>query len=154
MALGDIFIDEATPELVALRVEKGWPQYQMAKGLGLSLTEYANIEYGRINKPELKARIKDILENNETFSPYIFLPKLPDFQPGRRYEFITQSFMFGSRANEKKDNGRASSKCFTFVKSCEGAHGLTHYLFKDKGGSLESFTQVQLIDYRFEEADK
>ena len=139
MALGDIFIDEATPELVALRVEKGWPQYQMAKGLGLSLTEYANIEYGRINKPELKARIKDILENNETFSPYIFLPKLPDFQPGRRYEFIT---------------GRAASKCFTFVRSCTGAHGLKHYLFKDKGGSLESFTQVQLIDYRFEEADK
>ena len=126
----------------------------MAAGLDLSLREYADIEYGLIDRPKLKARIKDILENNETFSPYIFLPKLPEFEPERQYKFIKQAFLFGRHVNEKKDNGKTLSKCFTFVKSCDGAHGLTHYLFKDKGGSLESFTQVQLIDYRFEEVNK
>ena len=61
MDLDDIFIDgeeSRLPELARLRIKKGWPQYKMAAGLGLNLKEYANIEYGLIDRPELEARIK------------------------------------------------------------------------------------------------
>ena len=79
------------------------------------------------------------IDAGKTFNPYIFLPKPPDFKPEHQYRFIPSL------------REQSNKKHLTFVKPCKGAHGLIHYLFKDRGGSLESFTQIQLMDYRLEE---
>ena len=149
MDLDDIFIDEdesKLPELVQLRMRKGWSQYQIALAVNLNVLDYSDIEYERVDNPKIKARVKEILESNTAFNPYIFLPKLPKFQPKHQYKLIKQSVTWGKKKTEKN-----KIRKLTFFKPCKGARGLTHYLFKDKGGSLESFTQVQLMDYRLEE---
>ena len=148
MALDDIFIDEEDesklPELVRLRRKRGWSQGQMALAVGLNIVEYSDVEYERIKKPKVKAQAKAILESGVLFNPYIFLAKLPKFKPQHKYNF-TIHYKQGGGVFSK------SPRIFIFIKPCKGAHGVIHYLFKDKGRSLESFTQVQLTDYKISE---
>lgn len=150
-SLDDIFIDEAgsgskLPELVRLRRKRGWSQGQMALAVGLNIVEYSDVEYERIKKPKVKAQAKVILESGVLFNPYMFFAKPPNFKPQHEYNFAALS----------KQGGEISKaqKTFIFIKPCKGAHGVIHYLFKDKGGSLESFTQVQLTDYKILEVVK
>ena len=146
MDLDDIFIDESKrklPELVELRIKKGWTQYQMALALNLSIIDYSDIEYGRVKDAEVIARAKKILESNDGFNPLFFLPKPPAFESECQYKFVKQHIIWNGKGDKE---GKSSS--LTFVKAAKGDHGLTHYLFKNKGGSLESFTQLQLMDYR------
>ncbi|MBQ9895788.1 MAG: hypothetical protein IJM40_00565 [Synergistaceae bacterium] len=148
MALDDIFIDEEDesklPELVRLRLKRGWSQGQMAVTLGLNIVEYSDVEYERIKKPEVKAQAKAILESGVLFNPYIFLARLLKFKPHHEYNFIVSHKRWGTK-------GFVGQRILIFIKPCKGAHGVIHYLFKDKGGSLESFTQVQLTDYKISE---
>ena len=152
MALDDIFIDEdgsKLPELVQLRMRKGWSQYQIALAVNLNVLDYSDIEYERVKDAKITARVKEILESSNGFDPLFFLPKLPKFKPEHQYKFIQQSITW-----DKKKDKENKIRNLTFFKPCNGDRGLTHYLFKDKGGSLESFTQVQLMDYRLEEVYK
>ena len=83
MDLGDIFIDEdesKLPELVRLRIRKGWSQYQIALTVGLNTYDYSDIEYERVDNPKIKARVKEILESDRIFDPCTLLPKPPDFK--------------------------------------------------------------------------
>ena len=146
----DIFIDEQNesklPELVRLRIKKGWSQYQVALAVNLNIIDYSDIEYERVKDAKITARVKEILESSNGFDPLLFLPKLPKLKSGCQYKLIDQSSAW--RREKAKEN---KIRSLTFFKPCKGAHGLTHYLFKDRGGSLESFTQVQLMDYKIEE---
>jgi len=147
-SLDDIFIDEEDesklPELVRLRRKRGWTQGQMAVTLGLSVIEYFDVEYGRIEKPEIKAQAKAILESGVLFNPYMFFAKPLKFKPQHKYDFIVSHKRWGTK-------DFVGQRILIFIKPCKGAHGVIHYLFKDKGGSLESFTQVQLTDYKISE---
>lgn len=148
-SLDDIFIDEAgsgskLPELVRLRRKRGWSQGQMALAVGLNIVEYSDVEYERIKKPKVKAQAKAILESGILFNPYIFFAKPPNFKPQHKYDFI----VLHKRCGIKDFVGQ---RILIFIKPCKGAHGVIHYLFKDSGGSLESFTQVQLTDYKISE---
>lgn len=149
--LGDIFIDEEDesklPELVRLRNKRGWSQYQIALAVNLNIIEYSDIEYERVENPKIKERAKEILNSDITFNPYIFLPRLPDFNPEQEYIFMLKS------KNGDIDTKSKITRTLIFVKHCRGAKGITHYLFKDKGGSLESFNQVQLTDYLIKECE-
>ena len=149
MALDDIFIDEEDesklPELVRLRRKRGWSQGQMALAVGLNIVEYSDVEYERIKKPKVKAQAKAILESGVLFNPdYIFLAKLPNFKPQHKYNFIVPHKRWGTK-------DFVWQRILFFIKPCKGAHSVIHYLFKDMGGSLESFTQVQLTDYKISE---
>ena len=150
MALDDIFIDEEDesklPELVRLRLQEGWSQYQIALAVGLDTIDYSDIEYERVDNPKIKRRAKEILESNTAFNPYVFLPKPPKLKSGGQYKLIYQGTAW--RREKAKEN---KIRTLTFFQPCRGARGLTHYLFKNRGGSLESFTQIQLMDYRLEE---
>ncbi len=141
---------EGIPELVQLRYDRGWSLFQIALTLGIDEDAYSNIEYGRIKNSKITERAREILESGEAFSPYVVF-NVPSFEPLKKYMFVTQTI---AQRGEKHDNGRIKeAKAFIFVQPAKGAHGITHYLFKDKGGSLESFTPMQLNDYRIEEAE-
>nr|MBQ6739798.1 hypothetical protein [Synergistaceae bacterium] len=149
MALDDIFIDEEDdesklPELVRLRNKRGWSQYQIALAVNLNIIDYSDIEYGRVENPEIKERAKKILNSDITFNPYLFLPKVPDFKPEQEYVFMLKN------RNKEIDVKSKMIRHLIFVSPCKGAHDITHYLFKHKCGYLECFTQVQLMDYKIE----
>ena len=146
--LDDIFINKEgegkLPELVRLRRKRGWSQGQMALAVGLNIVEYSDVEYERIKKPKVKAQAKAILESGVLFNPYIFLAKLPKFKLQHKYNFIVPHKRWGTK-------DFVGQRILIFIKSCKGAHSVIHHLFKDRGGSLESFTQVQLTDYKISE---
>ncbi len=111
----------------------------MAVALNIDLKHYVNIEFERVKDEKLTAKIKAVLNRGVKFSPYFLLPT-PDFKPMQNYAFILIQ-------------GRHSGKAhyFKFFKAAKGANGIIHYLFRNKGGSLESFSSTQLLDYETKE---
>ena len=148
--LDDIFINKEgeseLTELVRLRNERGWSQYQIALAVNLNIIDYSDIEYERVEKPEIKERAKKILNSDITFNTYLFfLPKVPDFKPEQEYVFMLKN------KNKEIDVKSKTTINLIFTRPCKGANDITHYLFKHKNGYLECFTQVQLMDYKIEE---
>ena len=60
----------------------------IALAVNLNIIDYSDIEYGRVDNPEIKGRAKKILNSDISFNPYLFLPKVPDFKPEQEYVFM------------------------------------------------------------------
>lgn len=144
--LDDLFTEESCKQfnLRKLRTNRGWKLWQIVLALDVDRQIYIDVEQGRRVIPEIENAAKKLLNSGLVYSPHLFL-KVPEFTPTRSYEF--------RRLQKTTGNFKAGEATrLKFINWARGANGVTHYLFKDGGGSIVSFTAVQLTDYQIAEA--
>ena len=132
--------------LKTLRILRGWKLWQIVLALDVDRQLYLDVEQGRRVMPEIENAAKKLLNSGLVYSPHMFL-KVPEFKPTRSYEFHILSKY---KAQDDK-RIRDAILYLKFINWARGANGVTHYLFKDGGGSIVSFTAVQLTDYQIAE---
>lgn len=132
------------PELVRLRSKAGWTRAQMAVALRIDPELYAEIEFEKVKNDEIVQKAKDILKRGVKFSSEFMIPA-PDFKAEKEYRFIPAPKYIRREPQKPKE------RCLRFIKSVKGANNLRHYLLKNQGGSVESFSSTQLLDYQIKE---
>lgn len=132
------------PELMKLRRKSGWAVWQIAAVLGVDHMVYADTEWGWNDNPALAARAREIFNSGVRYSPQLTMPDAA-LNQGRDYVLTSYSRKYGSATTVSKKLN------LKFERIAQGANHTVHYLFRDKGGSLVSFTGTQLMDYKIQE---
>ena len=139
----NIPVFEHQPELMKLRRKSGWAVWQIAAVLKVDRMTYADAEWGRIYEPELMTRAREIFKSGVRFSPLL---TIPDVKVMQERNYILTSTPLHGRGNA----GVLKKLNLKFERITQGAGNTIHYLFRDKGGSIISFTATQLMDYKIQ----
>lgn len=152
-----LMINEKKP-LRLSREKAGLNQKTIAKTLGIGVKKYSRIENGLRYNAKIIDKAWEALDtlaplvktetsknNNQRFIKNIVFNEIPE--PALKSGV---TYLITNIAKYKKDT-LPPSIC-VFIETAKGYGRAKHYIFRHRGGYLESFTATQLIDYSIKEA--